>query len=304
MIFIGDLEPYRKEISGKRKKQYQRLLAQADRYKTMVLPEEHPKESTTYMGIAIPNLALAYCLSGDEEYLHQAKRFIRTVLSYEKWGNAHLVNVDLSASWILFGLSLGYDWLKPWLSSEEQKKVSDKIRHHAQIMLDYRRETYGKGWSTNFYQNHNWINMTGLAAAGYALQGEDEAAAQYIQEAKEDFARVFALMPEDGSNYEGATYWRYGGMWLFVYAHLLKVQEGEDWFQKSEYLKNTFYYRLYQSCADLKRQLNYGDCHDRYSSHTACVYYKAAAEYGDGYAQKLGNLVVDEFLMEEAQTAR
>ena len=42
--------------------------------------------------------------------------------------------------------------------------------------------------------------MTGLAAAGYALQGEDEAAAQYIQEAKEDFARVFALMPEDGSN--------------------------------------------------------------------------------------------------------
>ena len=64
MIFIGDLEPYRKEISGKRKKQYQRLLAQADRYKTMVLPEEHPKESTTYMGIAIPNLALAYCSAG------------------------------------------------------------------------------------------------------------------------------------------------------------------------------------------------------------------------------------------------
>ena len=54
--------------------------------KTMVLPEEHPKESTTYMGIAIPNLALAYCLSRDEEYLHQAKRFIRTVLSYEKMG--------------------------------------------------------------------------------------------------------------------------------------------------------------------------------------------------------------------------
>ena len=126
MIFIGDLEPYRKEISGKRKKQYQRLLEQADRYKTMVLPEEHPKESTTYMGIAIPNLALAYCLSRDEEYLHQAKRFIRTVLSYEKWGNAHLVNVDLSASWILFGLSLGYDWLKPWLSLRSGRKFQPK----------------------------------------------------------------------------------------------------------------------------------------------------------------------------------
>ena len=34
------------------------------------------------------------------------------------------------------------------------------------------------------------------------------------------------------------------------------------------------------------------------------MYYKAAAEYGDGYAQKLGNLVVDEFLMEEAQNSK
>lgn len=304
MIFIGDLEPYRQEITDRRRSQYQRLLEQADRYKSMVLPQEHPKESTTYMGIAIPNLALAYCLSGEEEYLHQAKRFIRTVLSYEKWGNAHLVNVDLSASWILFGLSLGYDWLKPWLSGEERQKIADKIRHHARIMLDYRHETYGKGWSTNFYQNHNWINMTGLAAAGYALQGEDPDAGEYIREARENFQRVFALMPEDGSNYEGATYWRYGGMWLFVYAHLLKVQEGVDWFRSSSYLKHTFYYRLYQSTADLKRQLNYGDCHDRYSSHTACVYYKTAAEYGDGYAQKLGNLVVRKFLMEEAQNSK
>ena len=54
MIFIGDLEPYRKEISGKRKKQYQRLLAQADRYKTMVLPEEHPKEKHNLYGHCNP----------------------------------------------------------------------------------------------------------------------------------------------------------------------------------------------------------------------------------------------------------
>lgn len=104
--------------------QYKRLLEQADRYKQMELPLEHPKESTTYMGIAIANLALAYRLSGSEQYLQDAKRFMNTVLSYEKWGNAHLVNVDLSASWILFGLSLGYDWLKPYLSEEESSGSS------------------------------------------------------------------------------------------------------------------------------------------------------------------------------------
>lgn len=184
MIFVGDLERYRQQIDGSRAKQYRRLLEQADRYKQMKLPKEHPKESTTYMGIAIANLALAYRLSGSEQYLQDAKRFMRTVLSYEKWGNAHLVNVDLSASWILFGLSLGYDWLKPYLTEDERQHVSRKLRHHAKVMFDYRRETYGRGWSTNFYQNHNWINMTGLATAGYALLGEVEEAGDYIQEAK------------------------------------------------------------------------------------------------------------------------
>ena len=204
----------------------------------------------------------------------------------------------------MFGLSLGYDWLKPYLSEEEKQRIFCKIRHHAKVMFDYRRDTYGSGWSTNFYQNHNWINMTGLAAAGYAMQGQAEEADTYIKEAKEDFARVFDLMAEDGSNYEGVTYWRYGGMWLFVYAHLLKVQEGIDYFQSSPYLKNTFYYRLYQCNGDFTRQMNYGDCHDRYSSHPVCVYYKVAAEYRNGHAQKLGNMVVKEFLAQEAANSK
>lgn len=37
---------------------------------------------------------------------------------------------------------------------------------------------------------------------------------------------------------------------------------------------------------------------------TPCVYYKVAAEYGDGYAQTLGNMVLDEFLEEEATESK
>jgi len=140
LVFIGNLEPYLEQIEGKRKKQYIRLLEEADRCHGIELPVEHPKKSTTYMGIAIVNLALAYRLSGNEKYLVEAKRFINTVLSYEQWGNAHLVNVDLSASWILFGLSLGYDWLKPYLSDQEKQRISAKIKHHAKIIYDYRKK--------------------------------------------------------------------------------------------------------------------------------------------------------------------
>lgn len=170
------------------------LLTEAARYETMELPAVHPKKSSTYMGIAIVNLALAYRLSKEKMYLTHAKRFMNTVLSYEKWGNAHLVNVDLSASWILFGLSLGYDWLKPYLSEDERKRIAAKLKHHARIIYEYRKETYGKDWSTNYYQNHNWINMNGLATAGYVLQGEDEYAEHYIEMAKENFSRVYSYL--------------------------------------------------------------------------------------------------------------
>ncbi len=304
LVFIGDLSPYLAQCGGARKAQLQRLTAQADRYFSYTLPAAHPKGSTTYLGVAILNLALAYRVTREERYLQEARRFIRAVLGYEKWGNAHLVDVDLSAAWILFGLSLGYDWLRESLTETEREQITQKIQHHAQVMYDYRMQTAGHGWATAYYQNHNWIDHCGMAAAGYVLRREGMDGERYIRLAKENFARVYDFLPEDGSNYEGVVYWRYGGMWLFVYAHLLKTEEGTDYFQSCAYLKNTFYFRLYQSAPDLKRQMNFGDCHDRYSGHTACVYYKIAAEYGNGYAQRLGNLVTGSFLMEEAERSK
>ena len=61
---------------------------------------------------------------------------------------------------------------------------------------------------------------------------------------------------------------------------------------------------LFALNGDFTRQMNYGDCHDRYSSHPVCVYYKVAAEYRNGHAQKLGNMVVKEFLAQEAANSK
>ena len=68
MIFIGDLKPYCLQLDTSRAMQYKRLLEQADRYKQMELPLEHPKESTTYMGIAIAGVAaMANALSDQKK---------------------------------------------------------------------------------------------------------------------------------------------------------------------------------------------------------------------------------------------
>lgn len=304
-IFINNsIENLRKEVKTTKSDFFKRLYEQCRLYANEQLPEEHPKASTTYMGMGCANLSLAYLLTKQQHYLDEAKRWIFTCVNYPHWGNAHLVDVDLSAAWILFGLGLSYDWLKDDLEVEERTKLREKIILQAEIMYRFKVETEGEGWSTNYFQNHNWINLTGLAAAGYALIDEYPKAKNWIDSAKENFDFVYSVLASDGSDYEGVVYWRYGAMWLFIYAHLLKEREGIDYFRKCDFLKNTFYYRLYQAAPNLEEQINFGDCHDRRSGHSTAIYYKVAAEYNNGHAQKLANLVREKFLYREASESQ
>ena len=299
MIINLDIQKLKKDVKTDKLHLYNELIRQGEFYKEMKLSPTPPKESTTYMGMAIFNLSLLYVISEDESYLKEAKRFIKTVLDYEVWGHAYLVNVDLSASWILFGLSLGYKYLYPYLSEEEAKQIEEKLYKHGTIMYDYRKNTYGKGWSTRYYQNHNWINMTGLYTAGYILKDIYDTR-MWLEDAVVNFETVFSLLAEDGSNYEGTSYWHYGVMWLLVIADILKETNGKDYFKESQFLQNTFDFKMSQTLPDLKQAITFGDTHDTRSSHSVAMYYKFASEYNNPYAQAMGDKVL-EFYDEEQE---
>ncbi len=300
-IFIDqDINKLRNDIKGSKRFLFTRLDDQCRRYEGVNLPSTHPQCSTTYMGMAIANLSLAYVLTKQNHYKDEAIRWIKAVISYPHWGNAHLVDVDLSASWILFGLSIGYDWLKDDIDEALRTDIVVKLVLQGKRMYDFKIETEGSGWSTNYWQNHNWINLNGLATAGYALRSDYANANAWTECAKENFDIVYDVMAKDGSDYEGVVYWRYGAMWLFVYGHLLKERENINYFESSDFMKNTFYYKLYQAAPNLEEQINFGDAHDRKSGHSTCIYYKVASEYNNGHAQKLANLVSNKFLYREA----
>ncbi len=265
----------------------EKFIEASNTYFNVDIPETHPKCSTTYLGMAICNLALCYRVTKEKKYLTEAIRFMDGVCHYKEWGHAHLVNVDLSASFILFGLSLAYDYLKDYLTAKDKNTYYKNIKNHAKIIYDYKINNIGHGWPTNYWQNHNWINHTALLISGYILK-EDK----YIKEALDNFEIVFNNLPDDGSNYEGISYHRYGGMWLFIAAWLIKELGYTDYFTKSNYLKNTFYFRLYSSDSSLVKQLNFGDCHDRFSSHAVFTYYLIAKFYNDPYAKYYGDYIL------------
>ncbi|WP_164506911.1 DUF4962 domain-containing protein [Lapidilactobacillus bayanensis] len=306
-LLIGSqIDEYQESINTYRKKLFLRLLKQCYRYTTLKIPTTHPQKSITYMGMAIVNLALAYRLTGQEDYLQEAKRWMASICKYEKWGNAHLVDVDLSASWVLIGLALGFDWLSKDLDVDTTTLIVSKLILQGQKMYDFKEKNFGSSWTIKYWQNHNWINHTAMYIAGQSLIKNTtfSDANIWIKDAQQNFAEVFAGLADDGSDYEGAVYWRYGVFWLFIFNEVAYQLGDTNYYCNSGFLRNTFYYRLYQSNGDLQSQVGFGDCHDRQSSHSIAMYYLIAKRYNDGYAQNIGNLVSSKFLYHEAYESK
>ncbi|WP_058484931.1 DUF4962 domain-containing protein [Defluviitalea phaphyphila] len=302
-LLIKDIEKLRNEKLTIRKSHLIRLLEQCKWYESQKLAKEHPPTSITYMGMAAANLSLAYLLTEQEQYLEEAKRWIFTACRYERWGYGFLVDVDLSASWLLFGFGLAYNWIGDKLKPEEKQEFLDKLILQGNKMYNYGEENRGNCWSTDYWQNHNWINYTGLLTTAYAIVPEYKEAQKWIDTIKDNFDKVFNWMPQDGSDYEGTGYWRYAINFLLAAADLIRQKEGIDYFN-TPFLKNTFYFRLYQSAPNWEENVNFADVHDTRSSNSISAYYKIASEYNNGYAQWFGNLVKNKFLFREAYQSK
>ena len=280
------LDDWRKLTQTSHKAHFERLLNNADSYHDYLPPDEHPSDSITYIGTAVLNLALSYLLTEDAKYLNTARRWIEVAINYPHWGKERMPDHDLDAAWLLFGLSLGYDWLKNTLPDDERRALRDKLALQSHLLYEFAVENEGSWWSSAYWQNHNWICYGGLAFAAYALWEHTEETRLWADRARDNFKQALSLMPEDGSDYEGPVYWRYGFIWFLVYADLLQQQTGES-LHESGFLQNTFFYRLYLSGPNLVDAANWGDCHDRRSAHTAAVYARLAGLYNIGEAQWL-----------------
>ena len=303
LLINDDLEKLKSELNTARRDQFTRLIEQCRLYESETLSKEHPPTSITYMGMAAANLSLAYILTDQEHYLNEAKRWIFTAVDYEVWGYGFLVDVDLSASWMLYGLGLSYDWIKDHLSQDEREKFLNKLILQANKIFDYGEQNRGHCWSTNYWQNHNWINYSGLLTTAYAIRSEHAGAQIWVDHIRANFETVFKYLPEDGSNYEGTGYWRYAINFFLSAAELIRNDGGAQHFEDG-FLKNSFDYRLYQCAPNWEENINFADVHDRRSSHSICAYYKIASEYNNPHAQWLGDLVRDKFLFREAYESK
>ena len=280
------IEQWRESTKTTHKARYERLLDQAASYADHLPPPEHPSDSITYIGMAVANMSFAYLLSGDKSYLDVARKWIKVGIGYPSWGKERMPDHDLDAAWLLFGLGLGYDWIKDDLPADERQALHDKLYLQCERIYDFAVESEGVWWSSGYWQNHNWICYAGLATAAYALSDEHPETKQWTDRALENFQIALPLMADDGSDYEGPVYWRYGFIWFLIYADLEQQQSGTD-LHNSNFLAKAADFRLHLSAPNLINTANIGDTHDRRSAHSAAINHRLASLYRLGHIQQL-----------------
>lgn len=245
------------------------------------------------VGNMIPHLALVYLLTGERQYLRAARDWMLASAAYPTWGLGRIDGLDLAAGHQLYGLSLGYDWLYCHLDEATRRTIRDCLRTRGQYM--YEQLLLEQIWWHNSYlQNHQWVNMTGLAAAGLALFGEVEGVNGWILLPLAKFRATMESLGPDGASHEGVPYWSYGLEYMLKFMDLAEDLLEEDLFKDNAWFARTAYFRLYsmlpqKSWARTSSLMTFADGprHDWYGPEY--LLRKLAAEYRDSHAQWLAD---------------
>lgn len=230
---------------------WQKIQALADRHAKSGPPkyveqDGHSGDEQLYqreVGNAMPTLAMAWVITQDPKYLEGARAWALASCSYPTWGLGSINGMDLAAGHQLMGLGLVYDWCYDGLGEVDRKTIRDTLIKRAGNMCD--KAAMGQAWWKQAYlQNHLWVNVAGMAVAGFAVYDEVPEASAWIGLPLDKFKRTMAALGPDGASHEGVGYWQYGVEYMLKFMWLARDLLGVDMFDH-DWWRNTSKYAQY-----------------------------------------------------------
>jgi len=241
----------REEITTFRKAHWDVIRVEADQlarrhppvYERAILDNDAEQLWQRNVGNALPTLAIAWVLTGDNKYRKAVTEWAMASCSYPNWGHPEKnPGKDLAAGHQLFGLALVYDWMYQDLDPQVRETIHKALLERGRTMFAATDPKTGNFWRNEYMQNHLWVNATGLTAAALAISEEPETA-QWLEVTRDEFRRSDEALGSDGASHEGAGYWTYGVEYLLKYWALSADLMGED--LKAGWWQKTAMYRLY-----------------------------------------------------------
>lgn len=240
------------------------------------------------VGDVIPSFALIYLMTGNDWHFKYAKEFSLASCNYPTWGLNTWNGRDLAAGHQLLGLALAYDWLYTELDNETKDVIRQTLLERGRVMFASKDDV--NWWRNDAYvQNHLWISMTGLLAAGLAIYDEYPEVTDWLSFALEKMNTAFSLLGDDGASHEGFNYWGYGVDFLLIFMELARDFLNVDLYT-NEWISQTAFYCLYLTLpragwGDGNNNVNFADSPREFWYRPDHILRPLAKAYNNGYAQ-------------------
>lgn len=246
------------------------------------------------VGSTMPHLAMAYVLTREARYLDAAKQWALASCGYPTWGGGRFDGMDLATGHQLFGLAIVYDWCYHDLDEATRQRIRETLAKRASAMFQA-AATGNTYWHRSYLQNHLWVNICGLSAAGLALFDEVEQARLWVGLASDKFRRTMDALGPDGASHEGVGYWEYGAEYMLKFMDLAKELLGVDLYDRA-WWRNTAQYCQYLSLpvSTWTRSnciVDLADCPRGHWYGPDYLLRHLAGRYRDGHAQWLAEQV-------------
>ena len=200
----------------------------------------------------LPQMALAFLVTGDEQYLTTATHRLDALAARQDWFG----NDDMNAAYTAFNCIVAYDWLYDSLDTDQRNRYRDAVGEHVRHLLHLLQEKK-IWWSRAMLQNHNYINSMAIGVAGIALAGEVPDANLWVEAAADNISRVMGYLSPDGASHEGVGYWSTGTGALLRYYLAVEPYRGINELRQSDFFRNTANFRSIHVATGLHRECRF-----------------------------------------------
>lgn len=289
----------RAAIQTTHKALWEEMQRQADGYVRKGPPAYIPQDSTgneqlwqREVGNAMPHIAMCYLLTGEQRYLDSARDWALASCGYPTWGLGSTDSMDLAAGHQMLGLATIYDWCYEGLGEDARRTIRETLTKRAGRMFEG-GATGQAWWHRSYLQNHLWVSVCGMGAAGLVLFDEVEDALLWVGLAQDKFRRTNEVLGPDGASHEGVGYWGYGVEYMLKFM-ALDAELLENDMHDRPWWRNTALYRLYmalprEAWTSRNNIVDIADCPRSNWYGPDYLLRRLAALFHDGHAQWLAN---------------
>ena len=227
--------------------------------------------------------AFSALLQPDQSNVERARNALTEFLTVASAPNYEPMLIDTQSGECLFTLCLGYDWLYPWLTTEDHVCIKEQLFKLAERVwqhLGYEREDYS--------QAHFLGCSHGLLAFALLFWQEHPRSREWVEYLAGVFTLVVRQLPWDGFYGHGINLWIYEHIFFMRYLELFRHGCSLDFWSATPYWRGASRFRAASQSPCQRLGITFGDPQYRVGGDS-WIHALIARRTGCGQAQRLAN---------------